>query len=52
VLHAVRQIGLEAGGSGERSIRFRPTLVFGPRHVAEAIERLDTVAARLPAASR
>jgi 4-aminobutyrate aminotransferase/(S)-3-amino-2-methylpropionate transaminase len=47
VLHAVRQRGLEAGGSGERSIRFRPALVFGARHVAETIEHLDAVAATL-----
>jgi|GEM_PF-97225 len=44
VLHRLRQIGLEAGGSGERSIRFRPALVFGARHVGEALELLDTVA--------
>lgn len=48
ILDAVRQIGLEAGGSGERSIRFRPALVFGDRHVAEAMARLDTVAQRTP----
>ena len=47
LLHNVRQIGLEVGGSGERSIRFRPALVFSPRHVAEAMERLDTVAKEL-----
>lgn len=44
ILDGVKQIGLEAGGSGDRSIRFRPALVFGPRHVAEAMERFDTVA--------
>ncbi len=43
ILHDVRRIGLEAGGSGERAIRFRPALVFGPRHVAEALERIDSV---------
>jgi 4-aminobutyrate aminotransferase/(S)-3-amino-2-methylpropionate transaminase len=48
VLEGVRQIGLEAGGSGDRSIRFRPALVFGPRHVAEAMERFDHVAKELP----
>jgi 4-aminobutyrate aminotransferase/(S)-3-amino-2-methylpropionate transaminase len=37
LLDALRQRGLEVGGSGTRSIRFRPALVFGPRHVAEAI---------------
>lgn len=44
LLHRLRQIGLEAGGSGERSIRFRPALVFGARHVGETLERLETVA--------
>jgi 4-aminobutyrate aminotransferase/(S)-3-amino-2-methylpropionate transaminase len=47
ILHEVRQIGLEAGGSGDRSIRFRPALVFGARHIAEVVERLDTVARML-----
>lgn len=47
ILHEVRQIGLEAGGSGDRAIRFRPALVFEARHVAEALERLDTVAKTL-----
>lgn len=48
ILDGVRQIGLEAGGSGDRSIRFRPALVFGARHVAEAMERFDHVAKELP----
>lgn len=47
ILDGVRQIGLEAGGSGDRSIRFRPALVFGARHVAEAMERFDAVAKEL-----
>lgn len=37
LLDALRQRGLEVGGSGTRSIRFRPALVFEPRHIAEAI---------------
>jgi 4-aminobutyrate aminotransferase/(S)-3-amino-2-methylpropionate transaminase len=37
VLAAARGLGLEAGGSGDRSIRFRPALVFGARHVDEAV---------------
>ena len=41
LLDALRQRGLEVGGSGTRSIRFRPALVFGPRHVAEALGILD-----------
>ena len=47
ILHELRQIGLEAGGSGDRAIRFRPALVFEARHVAEAMERFDTVAKTL-----
>lgn len=41
MLDALRQRGLEVGGSGTRSIRFRPALVFGPRHAAEAIALLE-----------
>jgi 4-aminobutyrate aminotransferase/(S)-3-amino-2-methylpropionate transaminase len=37
LLHAVRQRGLEMGGSGDRSVRFRPALVLGARHVDEAL---------------
>jgi 4-aminobutyrate aminotransferase/(S)-3-amino-2-methylpropionate transaminase len=41
LLDALRQRGLEVGGSGTRSLRFRPALVFGPRHVGEAIGILE-----------
>ncbi len=47
VIAALRQTGIEAGGSGDRSIRFRPALVFASRHVDEALERFDAVAAGL-----
>jgi 4-aminobutyrate aminotransferase/(S)-3-amino-2-methylpropionate transaminase len=40
LLTAVRALGLEMGGSGDRSVRFRPALILGPRHVDEAIELL------------
>lgn len=43
VLSLARQRGLEVGGSGERTVRFRPALVFGPRHVSEALALLDDV---------
>lgn len=43
IIHALQQLGVEAGGSGDRSIRFRPALVFQPRHVVEAIEALIVV---------
>jgi 4-aminobutyrate aminotransferase/(S)-3-amino-2-methylpropionate transaminase len=41
LIDALRQRGLEVGGSGARTLRFRPALVFGPRHVAEAIGLLE-----------
>jgi 4-aminobutyrate aminotransferase/(S)-3-amino-2-methylpropionate transaminase len=37
----LRNAGIEAGGSGERSIRFRPTLIFASRHVEELLDALD-----------
>jgi 4-aminobutyrate aminotransferase/(S)-3-amino-2-methylpropionate transaminase len=42
LLDALRQRGLEVGGSGTRSIRFRPALVFAPRHAAEALSVLES----------
>ena len=41
LIQALRQRGLCVGGSGERSIRFRPALVFGARHAGEALSILD-----------
>lgn len=41
VVHRLRQLGVEAGGSGERAIRFRPALVLATRHVDELLEALD-----------
>jgi 4-aminobutyrate aminotransferase/(S)-3-amino-2-methylpropionate transaminase len=45
VVHALRQSGVEAGGSGDRSIRFRPALVFATRHVEELLDALDRAVA-------
>ncbi|WP_437622631.1 aminotransferase class III-fold pyridoxal phosphate-dependent enzyme [Sorangium sp. So ce1151] len=42
-LTALRNRGLEVGGSGDRTLRFRPALVFGARHVAEALDLVDSV---------
>jgi 4-aminobutyrate aminotransferase/(S)-3-amino-2-methylpropionate transaminase len=47
LIHLVRQRGLEMGGSGDRTLRFRPALILGPRHVAEALEILDRTCAEL-----
>jgi 4-aminobutyrate aminotransferase / (S)-3-amino-2-methylpropionate transaminase len=44
LVDAAKQRGLECGGSGERSIRFRPALVFSSRHVAECLQILDDAA--------
>jgi 4-aminobutyrate aminotransferase/(S)-3-amino-2-methylpropionate transaminase len=47
LVDAVRQRGVEMGGSGERTIRFRPALVLTPRHVDEAMAHLAAAAAGL-----
>jgi 4-aminobutyrate aminotransferase/(S)-3-amino-2-methylpropionate transaminase len=44
LLTALRERGVEAGGSGAKGIRFRPTLTFSPRHAAEAIATFDDAA--------
>ena len=44
IIKALQQRGVEAGGSGDRSIRFRPALIFGRRHVEEALGHLSDVA--------
>jgi 4-aminobutyrate aminotransferase/(S)-3-amino-2-methylpropionate transaminase len=45
VVTALRQAGVEAGGSGDRSIRFRPALVFATRHAEEALDAVDRAVA-------
>jgi 4-aminobutyrate aminotransferase/(S)-3-amino-2-methylpropionate transaminase len=42
-LRDLRQRGLEVGGSGDRAIRFRPALIFAPRHADEALDLLEGV---------
>ena len=42
VLAQMRHLGVEATGSGSRSFRVRPMLVFTPRHADQLLERLDT----------
>lgn len=39
----LRNRGLEVGGSGDRTLRFRPALVFAPRHADEALDILESV---------
>jgi 4-aminobutyrate aminotransferase/(S)-3-amino-2-methylpropionate transaminase len=43
----LRQVGAEAGGCGERGVRFRPALVFAARHCDEALGMFDAVARKL-----
>ena len=47
VVNAMRQHGVEMGGSGERSIRFRPALILAKRHVDEALAAFAAVAKEL-----
>jgi hypothetical protein len=42
ILGVLRAQGVECGGSGTRTIRFRPALVFAQRHVDEVLEHLLT----------
>jgi 4-aminobutyrate aminotransferase/(S)-3-amino-2-methylpropionate transaminase len=44
LVDALRQRGVEAGGSGDRSIRFRPALILASRHVDEALNAFDDAA--------
>jgi len=41
LLTAMRQRGVEATGCGTQSIRFRPSLVFGPKHASIVLNVLD-----------
>jgi len=41
ILSGCRARGLEVGGSGARSIRFRPALIYGARQVEETLAILD-----------
>lgn len=47
LIDALRQSGLLAGGSGTKSVRFRPTLAYGARHVDETLERFEAAVQRL-----
>ena len=43
MLGELRDGGLMGLASGERSIRFRPSLIIDDKHVAEGLEKLETV---------
>ncbi len=47
VLEALRRGGVECGGSGARSVRFRPANILLPRHVAELAGVLESAAKAL-----
>ena len=46
-VQAARQRGLEMGGSGSRSVRFRPALILAPRHVLECLDRIGSALAQI-----
>ncbi|TMW64268.1 hypothetical protein Poli38472_012890 [Pythium oligandrum] len=37
----MKSLGLAAGGCGSNAVRFRPALVFQPRHAAECLDKLE-----------
>ncbi|KAJ0401258.1 hypothetical protein P43SY_010982 [Pythium insidiosum] len=43
----LKTLGVATGGCGTTSIRFRPALVFQPRHADECLERLDRACQQL-----
>ena len=44
---ALRARGVECGGSGDHALRFRPALIFQPRHAAVVLEILDATLAEM-----
>ncbi|KAK5576388.1 hypothetical protein RB653_007530 [Dictyostelium firmibasis] len=42
IISHIRLLGVEMGGCGERSIRFRPMLVCQPSHINQFLNRFDT----------
>ena len=43
IIHNLRQLGINLGGCGESSIRFRPSLTFTPYHANIMLQHLNTV---------
>ncbi len=48
LIHGARQRGLEIGGCGDSTLRFRPALIFAERHVQETLSILFATAGSLP----
>lgn len=46
IVKSLQQAGVEAGGCGAYTIRFRPSMVFMPEHAAVFLEILDQVMAQ------
>jgi 4-aminobutyrate aminotransferase/(S)-3-amino-2-methylpropionate transaminase len=42
-LGKMRAAGVQIGGCGDRAVRLRPTLTFGPEHVAILADKMDSV---------
>jgi len=47
LINQLRQLGIEVGGCGHRSIRLRPTLVFAPRHALQFAQLLENALQKL-----
>lgn len=47
----LKTLGVASGGCGTSAIRFRPSLVFQPKHAAECLEKMDE-ACKIVAAKR
>ena len=43
IVSSLRNKGFQTGGCGNMSIRFRPSLVFQPKHVHMFLEGMETV---------
>ena len=43
IVRLLRNKGFQMGGCGNMSIRFRPSLVFQPKHVHMFLEGMETV---------
>lgn len=43
LVETLRQHGVESTGSGDKSLRFRPALIFEPKHATELLNVLDFV---------
>lgn len=41
LIQSLLKHGVESGGCGERTLRFRPALVFQPKHAMEAVQAID-----------